>query len=128
MMLQMMMMLQMIMKKMYMILRKEMKKSTSLSCCDKTLVLMEKFYWTSDKIHLTLWNTETWVFVCELPLEKTSIEILKQKYEVSEKTIKLSDCHSIVLSSHILVVNVDVEGIDDVKSMALFWKLDTSNP
>jgi len=102
--------------------------STSLICCDKTLVLMEKFYWTSAKVHLTLWNTETWAFVCELPLEKTSIEILKQKYEVSEKNIKLSDCYSIELSSDILVVAVDVEGIDDVKSMAVFWKLDTSNP
>jgi len=102
--------------------------STSLSCCDKTLVLMEKFYWTSAKVHITLWNTETWAFVCELPLEKTSIEILKQKYEVSEKTIEFSDFHSIELSSDIIVVNVYVDGIDDVKSMALFWKLDTSNP
>merc|ERR1719419_435508 len=93
---------------------------TSLSCCDKTLVLMEKFYWTSAKVHITLWNTETWAFVCELPLEKTSIEILKQKYEVSEKNIKLSVFYSIELSSDILVVAVDVEGIDDVKSMALF--------
>ena len=98
------------------------KMSTSLSCCDKTLVLLEESCGTFKEVHLTLWNTENWAFVCELPLEETSNEIMKQKYEVSEENIKLGQIYSIIVTSNILVFNIDVavECIDDCMSMALF--------
>jgi len=98
------------------------KMSTSLSCCDKTLVLLEESCGTFKEVHLTLWNTENWAIVCELPLEETSNETMKQKYEVSEENINLGQIYSIIVTSDILVFNIDVavECIDDCMSMALF--------
>jgi len=103
-----------------------------LRCCDKTLILMENKneYSISWKAHITLWNTETWAFVCELPLEKTSIEILKQKYEVSEENIVV-DFFSLDVSNEIIVANIVYAFGDDdlnLKSIVLFWKHDALNP
>jgi len=102
-----------------------------LRCCDKTLILMENKneYSISWKAHITLWNTETWAFVCELPLEETSLEILKQKYEVSEENI-IVDFLSIDVSSDFIVTkSVHVIGDDEhEKSLVSFWKHDALNP
>ena len=103
-----------------------------LRCCDKTLILMENEneYSISWKAHITLWNTETWAFVCELPLEKTSIEILKQRYEVSEENIVV-DFLSLDVSNEIIVANIVYAFGDDdlnLKSIVLFWKHDALNP
>jgi len=108
------------------------KVGTSLSWYDKTLVLLEKekFIGFSRKSHITLWNTETWAFVCELPLEETSLEILKQKYEVSEEENIIVDFLSIDVSSDFIVTkSVHVIGDDEhEKSLVSFWKHDALNP
>jgi len=99
-------------------------------CCDKTLILLEKEIANSiSRAHITLWNTETWAFVCELPLEETSIEILKQKYEVSEENI-VCNFSLIDVSSEFIVANFVYAFGDDknLKSLVLFWKHDALNP
>jgi len=103
---------------------------TSLTCCDKTLILLEeKNVNTISRAHITLWNTETWAFVCQLPLKETSIEILKKKYEVSEENIVVHFL-SLEVSSEIIVANIVYAfGTDeDLKSLVLFWKHDALNP
>jgi len=104
--------------------------SIYMECCEKTLVLHEIFHElnedrTEDKI--SLWNTETWAFVCYLPVQETMNEILKSKYGDSDKYII-----EIVLlvSSDILVVWVYLNdnNVRDMNGLTLFWNFDASNP
>jgi len=98
---------------------------------DNTLILQEIFYKYS-KVKITLWNINSWLFVCEIPLQETVDGILKPKNGgVDEKISFNCKLHlQIEVNKDLLVVNVGVNDMEvsHVKSLAIFWKFDASNP
>jgi len=113
---------------------------THIECREKTMVLWENripYGWEESEERISLWNTETWSRVCDLPLEETVDEILKAINGVCGKRFKILEefeFENFLVSSDILVVLVYLHDWDDmidmsaIAAIALFWKFDASNP
>jgi len=104
------------------------KEKIDMKCFEKTMVLLETFSGRMDEdlVRITLWNIETWSYVCTVPLQETINEI----FGVSDEDIDFNLELEYQLSSDIFVVWVFFHIDSDLGrcSMILWWSIDASNP